>query len=73
MNGDQLGLVVLPARVERNHLVDVMNHLGLKLTNASAEREFAIGARILRETAGQSLDLAEDLGRIGVMNDDIVG
>ena len=73
MNGDQLGLVVLPARIEGGHLVDIVNHLGLKLADASVKREFTIGARILREAGGQSLDLAKNLGRIGVVNEDVVG
>jgi hypothetical protein len=53
--------------------VDIVNHLGLKLANASVKREFTIGARILREAVGQSLNLVKNLGCIGVVNEDIVG
>lgn len=53
--------------------MDIVNHLGLKLADASAKREFTISARILREAGGQSLDLAKNLGRIGVVNEDVVG
>jgi hypothetical protein len=53
--------------------VDIVNHLGLKLADVSAKRKFTIGAGILREAVGQSLDLVKDLGHIGIVNKDIVG
>ena len=53
--------------------MEVVNHLSLKLADVSMKRKFTIGAGILREAVGQSLDLVKDLGRIGVVNKDVVG
>lgn len=73
MNGNQLGLIVLPARIEGSHPVDIVYHLGLKLTNAGAKRELTASAGILGEAAGQSLDLVDNVGSERVVDKEIVG
>ena len=73
MNGNQLGLIVLPAGVEQSHPVNIMHHLGLKLTNAGAKREFTASAGILGEATGQHLDLVDNVGSIRVVDKEIVG
>lgn len=73
MDGNQLGLIVLPAGVERSHPVDIVHHLSLKLTNAGTKREFTASAGILGEAAGQSLDLVDNVGSVRIVDKEIVG
>ena len=73
MNGKQLGLVVLPVRIEQSHPVDIMHHLGLKLTNMGAKREFTASAGILGEATGQCLDLVDNVRNIRVVDKNIIG
>jgi hypothetical protein len=73
VNGNQLGLIVLPARIKRSHPVDIVHHLGLKLTNAGTKREFTASAGILGKAAGQSLDLVDNVGSVRVVDKDIIG
>lgn len=73
MNGNQLRLIVLPAGVERSHPVNIVHHLGLKLTNAGAKREFTASAGILGEATGQRLNLVDNVGSVRVVYKEIVG